>query len=90
MRRSSGGANTSIAEWLHNAGQSQHVKFKLRGRQVPAFNLKCVLNILGVAGMIKAMRMAASWGPEGLLAPAMFDQRKLDVSNLIDPTAISS
>jgi hypothetical protein len=35
--------------------------------QVLAYNLKRVLNILGIAGMMKAMRMAASWGPEGLL-----------------------
>jgi transposase len=38
--------------------------------QVLAYNLKRVMNILGVAGMMKAMRMTASGSPKGLLAPA--------------------
>jgi hypothetical protein len=34
--------------------------------QVLAYNLKRVMNILGVAGTMKAMKMAGSWSPEGL------------------------
>jgi hypothetical protein len=54
--------------------------------QVLAYHLRRVVNILGVAGPMKAMKMATCGGPEGLLTAAIFDWHKLDAPNLIDPT----
>jgi hypothetical protein len=54
--------------------------------QVLAYHLRRVVNILGVAGPMKAMKMATCGGPEGLLTAAIFDWHKLDAPNLIEPT----